>query len=79
MAIQSSLNVRNISQNVRSLGIAVTRVKRSAFTSSKILMNRTKVKRASLFENRRLFERKKQSIRIKDQEGIKVVRVGSSK
>lgn len=70
MAIQSPLNVRNISQNVRSLGIAVTRVKKSAFTSSKILMNRTKVKRASLFQGRRLFERKKESIRIKNQENI---------
>lgn len=70
MAIQSPLGVKTIKDNVRALGLSVTRVKRSAFTSSKILMNRTKVKRSSIFEGRRLFERKKQAIRIKDQENI---------
>lgn len=70
MAITSSLGLKNITTSVRSLGIAVTRVKKSSFISSKILMNRTKVKRSSLFEGRRLFQKKKESIRIKDQESL---------
>lgn len=70
MAITSSLGIKTIGQSVNALGLSITRVKRSAFTTSKILMNKTKVKRTSLFEDRRLFQRKKESIRIKDQENI---------
>lgn len=70
MALQSPLDIKKLKENVRSLGLSVTRVKKSAITSSKLLMNKTKVKRASVFEGRRLFDRKKQSIRIKNQENI---------
>lgn len=70
MAITSSLGIRSIGESVNSLGVSISRAKRSTFTTSQILMKRTKVKRSSLFEDRRIFQQKREKIRIKDKESI---------
>jgi murein DD-endopeptidase MepM/ murein hydrolase activator NlpD len=70
MAVVSPLNLIAIRQGIRGLGVAVTRAQVSANRSAGILLNRTKIKSKLVFGDRRLFQKRRDSVRRKRQESI---------
>jgi murein DD-endopeptidase MepM/ murein hydrolase activator NlpD len=75
MAVQSSLlksqiNIKNVSSSVFSLRKGIENSQKSATTIGSVLFKRNKFKRESIARDRILFDRRRETVKRKEQEGI---------
>lgn len=69
-AYRSSINISNISKSVSSLGKGIKQAKSSALRTNTILLKSTRFKRESIARDNVFFQRRRESVRRKEQEDI---------
>jgi len=70
MAIASPINLTKVSSGMKSLNTGIVNLKKSADTVKTVTLNRTKIKRESIFRDRMLTNMREEAVRRKDQESV---------
>jgi len=65
-----TINITKVSSGIKSLNTGMEQLKKSADTVKTVTLNRTKIKRESIFKNRMLSKMREEAVRRKDQESI---------
>jgi hypothetical protein len=65
-----TINITNASKGLNSLNTGIGNLKKSADTIKTVTLNRTRIKRESIFRNRMLTNMREEAVRRKDQESI---------
>jgi len=70
MAIASPINLTKVSSGIKSLNTGLDQLKQSANTVKTVTLNRTRIKRESIFRDRMLTNMREEAVRRKDQESV---------